>query len=87
MQSCFPIPKTTFAQDLILEESPGSFDDPKRILMVVDALKKFQVDLLEWVLRNFTVKNRHTITILGIMPWLNMPCELFLSSLHVMLPN
>ncbi|XP_073120725.1 uncharacterized protein [Henckelia pumila] len=73
MSSCFPIPKTTFAQDVILAESPGSFDDPKRILIVVDALKEFQVDLLEWVLRNFTIKNRHTITILGIMPWLNMP--------------
>ncbi|XP_075483473.1 uncharacterized protein LOC142523644 [Primulina tabacum] len=73
MSSCFSIPKTKFAQDVIVEESPGSLDNPKRILIVMDALREFSFDILEWVFRNFTLENCCTVTILGIMPWLNIP--------------
>ncbi|KAG8374614.1 hypothetical protein BUALT_Bualt10G0013800 [Buddleja alternifolia] len=73
MPHCFPINKTKFMQDVIIEESPGSMDDPKRVLLVMDALKEFSVDLLEWVLKNFTFRDCCTITILGVMPWLNIP--------------
>ncbi|XP_073021681.1 uncharacterized protein [Primulina eburnea] len=73
MSSCFSIPKTKFAQDVIVEESPGSLDNPKRILIVMDALREFSFDMLEWVFRNFTLEKCCTVTILGIMPWLNIP--------------
>lgn len=75
MASCFPINKSRLAQDVIFEDSSGggSMDDPKRILIVMDALKEFSIELLEWVLKNFTFRDCCTITLLGIMPWLNIP--------------
>ncbi|KAL0446369.1 UNVERIFIED_CONTAM: hypothetical protein Slati_1764800 [Sesamum latifolium] len=48
-------------------------DDPKRVLVVMDALKEFSVELLEWVLKNFSFGDSSSITLLGIMPWLNIP--------------
>ncbi|KAL0326603.1 UNVERIFIED_CONTAM: hypothetical protein Sangu_1738300 [Sesamum angustifolium] len=73
MPSCFPINKTALAEGVVLEESPGSSDDPKRVLVVMDALKEFSVELLEWVLKNFSFGDSSSITLLGIMPWLNIP--------------
>ncbi|KAL8064746.1 hypothetical protein ABFX02_01G111700 [Erythranthe guttata] len=73
MRSCFSISKSRLAEDVILEESGGSRDDPTRILIVMDALKEFSFELLEWVLNNFTFRHCCTITLLGIMPWLNIP--------------
>ncbi|KAK6146442.1 hypothetical protein DH2020_020311 [Rehmannia glutinosa] len=74
MPSCFPINKIArFAQDVILDDSPRPVDDPNRVLVVMDGLKEFSVELLEWVFKNFTFGNSATITLLGIMPWLNIP--------------
>ncbi|KAL0409335.1 UNVERIFIED_CONTAM: hypothetical protein Sradi_1867900 [Sesamum radiatum] len=73
MPSCFPTNKTTLAEGVVLEESPASSDNPKRVLVVMDALKEFSVELLEWVLKNFSFGDSSSITLLGIMPWLNIP--------------
>lgn len=54
-------------------ESPGSVDNPKRILIVMDALKEFSMELFEWVLRNFMFLGYRSIILLGITPWLNIP--------------
>lgn len=51
-------------------------DDPKRILVIMDGLKEFSVDLLEWALKNFTFGDCCSITLLDIMPWLNIPSKL-----------
>ncbi|KZV37273.1 hypothetical protein F511_14677 [Dorcoceras hygrometricum] len=73
MNTCFSIPKSKFAEDVIMVESPGSLENPKRIVIVMDALREFSIDIVEWVFRNFTLKECCTVTILGIMPWLNIP--------------
>ncbi|CAI9755260.1 unnamed protein product [Fraxinus pennsylvanica] len=74
MPSCFPIAsKTTVAHDVIFDPSPGSMDNPNRVLIVMNGLKDVSIDLLEWVLKNFTFRHCCTITILGISPWLNIP--------------
>ncbi|KAL8499341.1 hypothetical protein ACS0TY_022356 [Phlomoides rotata] len=72
MSSCFPINKTTLVEDVILDqECVGSLDDPNRVLIVMDALKEFSIDLIECVLRRFASGNSSKITLLGIKPWLN----------------
>ncbi|KAL2545734.1 uncharacterized protein Fot_14967 [Forsythia ovata] len=48
-------------------------DDPNRILIVMDGLKDVSIELLEWVLKNFTFRDCCKITILGVTPWLNIP--------------
>lgn len=56
-----------------LDESHRSIDDPKRVLIVMDALKDFSMELFEWVLKNFTFNTSSRINILGIAPYLNIP--------------
>ncbi|KAK8578850.1 hypothetical protein V6N13_142126 [Hibiscus sabdariffa] len=52
--------------------SPASVDVPKHIVIVMDGLKEFTTQLLEWVLENISARG-HIITLLGFMPWLNIP--------------
>lgn len=75
MPNCFPINKTQPAENVVLDETPGSMDDPKRILIVMDALREFSMELFEWVLKTFTLDKSSRISILGIMPYLNIPCK------------
>ncbi|KAL3497802.1 hypothetical protein ACH5RR_040534 [Cinchona calisaya] len=67
--------KRTLAQDLIMHESPGSVDIPKHVVIVMDGLKEFSMDPLEWVLKNVAngASSSCTVTLLGVMPWLNIP--------------
>lgn len=76
MPNCFPIIRTQFAEDVVLDESPASMEVPKRVLIVMDALKEFSMEILEWVLKNFTFDTSSRINILGITPYLNIPCKL-----------
>lgn len=81
MPNCFPSNKTQSAENVVLDDqSPGSLDDPKRVLIVMDALKEFSMELFEWVLKTFTLDKSSRISILGITPYLNIPCKL---ELHV----
>lgn len=78
MSSCFPINKTTLIQDVILDQEwVGSLDDPNRVLIVMDALKEFPLELIECVLRRFASGNSSKITLLGVKPWLNFICKLY----------
>ncbi|KAL2518626.1 Uncharacterized protein Adt_14873 [Abeliophyllum distichum] len=59
--------------DVILEGPSGSNDNPTHILVVIDGLKDVSIEFLEWVLKNFTFRGNCTITLLSVMPWLNIP--------------
>ncbi|XVF52350.1 hypothetical protein PTKIN_Ptkin05aG0011700 [Pterospermum kingtungense] len=52
--------------------SPGSVNAPKHVVIVMDGLKAFTTFLLEWVLEN-VITSGHKVTLLGFMPWLNIP--------------
>ncbi|XVF51986.1 hypothetical protein PTKIN_Ptkin04bG0228700 [Pterospermum kingtungense] len=52
--------------------SPGSANAPKHVVIVMDGLKEFTTELLEWVLENI-IASGHRVTFLGFMPWLNIP--------------
>lgn len=74
--------KRTLADDLRLRESPGSGSansTTKHVVIVMDGLKDFTMEPLEWALNNITAAG-FTVTLLGLMPWLNIPCKFLLSS-------
>lgn len=54
--------------------SPGSANASKHVVIVMDGLKEFTTELLEWVLENIITAG-HIVTLLGFMPWLNIPCK------------
>lgn len=45
----------------------------KHVVIVMDGLKEFTTELLIWVLQNL-ITSGCVITLLGVMPWLNIPC-------------
>lgn len=59
--------------DLMLE-SPGLMNTPKHVLIVMDGMKEFRTEPLEWALEN-VINAGSTVTLLGVMPWLNIPRE------------
>jgi len=66
--------KGSIANDLIrLQKSPGSADSPEQVLIVMDGLEEFSLEPFQWVLENIALVACCTITILGVMPWLNIP--------------
>ncbi|CAN4128157.1 unnamed protein product [Withania somnifera] len=66
--------KKTPEQDLNIQELLiGSSDVPKHVLIVMDALKEFSIEPLEWALKRIALKSCCRVTILGMMPWLNIP--------------
>ncbi|KAL1556332.1 hypothetical protein AAHA92_11975 [Salvia divinorum] len=67
MPNCFPISRPHYAENVELDEAP------KRVLIVMDALKDFSMEILEWVLNNFSFDTSSKISILGITPYLNIP--------------
>lgn len=73
MPRIFSSGKRSLAQDLMLRKSPGSFDIPKHVVVVMDGLKDPSIKLLEWVLQNFGLEACCTITLIGVKPWLNIP--------------
>lgn len=50
-------------------------DLPRDVLIVMDGLKDPSMELLAWVLENVISDGTWTVTILQIMPWLNIPCK------------
>ncbi|XP_052170677.1 uncharacterized protein LOC127786932 [Diospyros lotus] len=65
--------KRSLAQDLIACESSGSSDAPTQVVIVMDGLKEFSMEPLEWVLKHIALEAYCTVTLLGVMPWLNIP--------------
>nr|TKR85486.1 hypothetical protein D5086_0000246280 [Populus alba] len=41
----------------------------------MDGLKEFTINLLKWALENISASGGIIVTLLGAMPWLNIPCH------------
>lgn len=46
------------------------------VVIVMDGMKEFSSESLEWALKN-VISAGSVITLLGVMPWLNIPCKCF----------
>ncbi|KAF9611695.1 hypothetical protein IFM89_034878 [Coptis chinensis] len=44
----------------------------KHVVIVMDALKEFSYETLQWAL-DHVIGTGYTVTLLGVMPWLNLP--------------
>ncbi|KAL6176006.1 hypothetical protein ACLB2K_052642 [Fragaria x ananassa] len=58
--------------DLLLQESPGSINTTRHVIIVMDAMKEFNTAPLEWALEH-VIKAGSVVILLGVMPWLNIP--------------
>ncbi|TKY70016.1 proline-rich receptor protein kinase PERK3 [Spatholobus suberectus] len=56
--------------------SPGN---NKHVVLVMDGMTEFTTDTLQWALDN-VVTAGCIVTLLGVMPWLNIPREFFLKT-------
>ncbi|KAL5550961.1 hypothetical protein UlMin_001137 [Ulmus minor] len=63
--------KRPLAGDFRINESPAN--SPKHILIVMDGMREFTTKALEWTLENLISAAGCTVTLLGVMPWLNIP--------------
>lgn len=52
-------------------------DSNNHVVIVMDGMKEFSSESLEWALKN-VISAGSVITLLGVMPWLNIPCEYLL---------
>ncbi|KAK9275780.1 hypothetical protein L1049_023049 [Liquidambar formosana] len=59
----------TIEEDEILLESPVY---TKHVVIVMDGLKEFTIEPLLWALENIS-QGSCKVTLLGVMPWLNIP--------------
>jgi hypothetical protein len=62
----------SLAEDLKLQETPGSANCPKNVVIVMDGMQEFTTEPLEWALKN-VIDDGCIVTLIGIMPWLNIP--------------
>lgn len=66
--------KRSLADDLRRRDSPGSVNTTKHVVLVMDRLKEFSTEPLVWALENI-LEPGSVVTLLGVMPWLNIPCK------------
>ncbi|XP_048132168.1 uncharacterized protein LOC115743234 [Rhodamnia argentea] len=66
-------------ETLLPRESPASADCPRHVVIVMDGLKSFTTAPLEWALENL-ISTGCTVTLIGVMPWLNIPLSSKISS-------
>ncbi|KAF3967309.1 hypothetical protein CMV_008689 [Castanea mollissima] len=59
----------TLAEDIKLQETPKS---SKNVVIVMDGMQEFTTEPLEWALK-IVIEEGCIVTLLGIMPWLNIP--------------
>ncbi|XP_030502904.2 uncharacterized protein LOC115718080 [Cannabis sativa] len=53
---------------------PNGSNPSKNIVIVMDGLAEFTTEVLQWVLHNIVINcSGCVITLLGVMPWLNIP--------------
>lgn len=69
----FSINNRSLAQDYIFMNSPGLYNLPKNAVIIMDGLKHPSMELLQWVLKYISSDGTWTITLLEVMPWLNIP--------------
>lgn len=73
----------TLAEDLKLQETPNS---PKNVVIVMDGMQEFTTEPLEWALKN-VIEEGCIVTLLGIMPWLNIPCKCIFHPSYIFMQN
>ncbi|KAL5997452.1 hypothetical protein ACLOJK_008382 [Asimina triloba] len=62
--------KRMLVEDLEYERSPSSVLESRNVVIVMDALKEFSTEALEWALAHI-IKPGSVVTLIGAMPWLN----------------
>lgn len=55
--------------------STSMSDSTKHVVIVMDAMREFTTEPLEWALKN-VIEVGCIVTLVGVMPWLNIPCEI-----------
>ncbi|CAI0397729.1 unnamed protein product [Linum tenue] len=60
------------AEVLIPRESPGSRGSCKHVVIVMDALKEFSMEPLQWAL-DCVIEAGCSVTLLGVLPWIPFP--------------
>ncbi|KAL9368974.1 hypothetical protein Peur_040173 [Populus x canadensis] len=54
-------------------QSPEIASTTTQVVLVMDGLKEFTIKPLKWVLENISASGGINVTLLGAMPWLNIP--------------
>ncbi|CAM9002468.1 unnamed protein product [Rhodiola kirilowii] len=67
---------TTLMADDRFRGSPGSAMSPRNVVIVYDATKEFDLKPLIWAMENIVHGKCCTVTLLGIMPYLNIPLSI-----------
>lgn len=68
--------KSSLADDLRpMQDSPQGSNPKKHVVVVMDGLEEFTTKPLEWALENLITSSGCVVTLLGVMPWLNILCE------------
>ncbi|KAI5602003.1 hypothetical protein POPTR_001G141900v4 [Populus trichocarpa] len=52
---------------------PENASTTTQVVLVMDGLKEFTIKSLKWVLENISASGGINVTLLGAMPWLNIP--------------
>ncbi|GKV10690.1 hypothetical protein SLEP1_g22018 [Rubroshorea leprosula] len=66
--------KRLLGDDLRVRDSPESSIAAKHAVIVMNGPREFTTELLEWALENIMASGAgYTVTLLGVMPWLNIP--------------
>ncbi|KAL9406073.1 hypothetical protein Peur_003045 [Populus x canadensis] len=52
---------------------PENASTTTQVVLVMDGLKEFTIKPLKWVLENISASGGINVTLLGAMPWLNIP--------------
>ncbi|KAL2348948.1 hypothetical protein Fmac_002948 [Flemingia macrophylla] len=88
--ACLDSDYSTIPRLLAMEKSPAidlsehDFSSPvntnKHVVVVMDGMTEFTIDTLQWALDNLVTAGC-IVTLLGVMPWLNIP--LFLKTRNV----
>ncbi|KAG9446676.1 hypothetical protein H6P81_012804 [Aristolochia fimbriata] len=65
--------RRSLVEDLPYRESPsGASTATRNVVIVMDAMKEFSREPLEWALAH-VIRPGYVVTLLGVMPWLNLP--------------
>ena len=59
---------------LLPRESPSLLNSERNVVIVMDALKDFSREPLQWAIDN-VIRSGCNITFLGVMPWLPLACK------------
>ncbi|XP_018857594.2 uncharacterized protein LOC109019698 [Juglans regia] len=72
--------------NLRLHESSGSENYPENVVIVMDGMEEFTIEATKWALENVVVPGRSVLTLVGVMPWLNIPLYFKTAWLDVLKP-